>query len=107
MNNDLFEWIDGKPDLSEYDLDEEETLSEQIDFYSQPDAQLRNTIGPAVERPIIPQHRPAVLGDFVFSPSLDERSAPKGRVESSLDTTRWSLKAFLSEADDFTLRDTE
>lgn len=47
-----------------------------VAFYERTGAMPVTTIGPPMDRPIIPARRPDRVGDFVFSPEADDRPPP-------------------------------
>lgn len=55
---------------------EEDDFEGLVAFYERTGAMAVNTIGPPIDRPIIPRRRPDRLGDFRFIPADDASVAP-------------------------------
>ena len=63
------------------------TVEEVIQYYARRGTPVSASIGPPKERAILPQPRPARLGDFIFDPDLLEEHSPpdtEDRLDDSI-----------------------
>lgn len=63
------------------------------------------TIGPPIDRPIIPSRRPDRIGDFVFSPESDDRPEARPRAAKAEDAEAAETRKRFREMLDDELKD--
>lgn len=63
-----------------------------------------NTIGPPIDRPIIPRRRPDRLGDFRFTPAVAAAATPARAAESEDPEAARVQQEFLDMLDDLVKR---
>jgi hypothetical protein len=69
--------VDRNDPPAEFEPPGTDDIGAVVAFYERTGAMPLNTIGPPIDRPIIPSRRPDRVGDFQFSPGANAASPPE------------------------------
>lgn len=64
-------------DPTAFELPDADDIEAVVAFYERTGAMPLNTIGPPIDRPIIPSRRPDRVGDFQFTPGANAPAPPE------------------------------